>query len=169
MSDLVLQKDVGALVVSKAMSRALSFTSGGGSDNASYTGISIDRFAAFQNMPRALDIDIAYDATIGSGSTLSFTVVVQDSADNSTWADYATESGATVVATGPSGGGNVQGVKRFTPYDPNRPTGSAGISINGARRYVRTVFKPALSRGATDTAVCQAIGVFAGFDTLPGA
>lgn len=167
MADIVLQKSVAELIDEKALASSLSWTAAGASDAVTWTGISIDRQGfSTGSLPRNLDAVVYYDATLGSGATLSLTWDLQDSADNSNWSDYATEA-ATVVATGVSGGGRVVGVARLVVASTEKPTGTPGISLNGARRYVRMLLVPDMSRTGTDTAVIAAVGVFAGFDQLP--
>jgi hypothetical protein len=167
MSDIVLQKNIGALIDVKSLSGVLSWTAGGGSDSATFTGTVIDRagFAGGQLMPLGADVDIAYGATLGSGKTLSIYLDLQDSPDGSNFSDYATEA-ATVVATGPSGGGTVAGVMRMVIPTTNAPSGTPGVDLNAARRYARLLIVPHLSATATDTAVIAAVGVFAGYDRL---
>jgi hypothetical protein len=168
MADIVLQKSIGELVDQKLFSSSLSWTAGGASDSVTWTGLSINR-ASFPtgSLPRTLDAFVAYDATLGSGQTLALYFDVQNSTNNSTWTDYATEA-STVVATGPSGGGRVTGVARMSvaANDSSRPSGTPGVDLNGAMQYIRCNVVPHLSRTGTDTAVIVVAGTFAGFDTL---
>lgn len=166
MADIVLQKSIGELIVPKVLTKSSAWTAGGASDNVQFFGSSIDRMAmSTGSLARTLDVVVAWDATLGSGNTLSLAFDVQDSADNSTFADYATEA-ATTVATGPSGGGRVQGVTRLVVASSDKPTGTPGITIGSARRYLRFGLTPHLSAANTDTGVVQAVGIFAGFDQL---
>ena len=170
MADLVLQKSIAELVDEKALFSSLSWTAGGGSDSATWTGITVDR-GGFANgsLPRSLDAVLFYDATLASGKTLAVQWDVQDSPDGTNFSDYATEA-LTVVATGPSGGGRVVGVARLVSpsivTSPDKPTGTPGVPLGPARRYVRLNVLPHLSATGTDTAVIGGVGVFAGFDTL---
>jgi hypothetical protein len=168
MSDIVLQKNLGALIDTKSLlSAPYSWTAGGGSDSISFTSSSVDREGlATGSMPLSCDIEVFYSATLGSGQTLSFSLDVQTGPDNSTWTDYATEA-STVVVTGPSGGGLVSGVARLVVPSSNNPGNTPGISLAGANRYLRVAGIPHMSRTGTDTAVIQAIGItFGGFDQL---
>lgn len=165
-ANIASQKSVAEYIDDKALISSLSFTAAGASDAVTWTGISIDREGfPTGSLPLSMDAVIAYDTTLGSGATLSFTWDIQDSADNSSFLDYATEA-ATVAATGPSGGGRVVGVARMATGSANKPTGTPGMSLAGARRYIRLLVVPDLSRTGTDTAVIQAVGVFGGFDLL---
>ncbi|SRR5579871_1012993 len=169
MSDIVLQKNLGALIDTKSLlSAPYSWTAGGASDSISFTSSSVDREGlSTGSLPRSADIEVFYSATLGSGQTLSLSLDVQNSPDNSTWTDYVTEA-STVIATGPSGGGLVSGVARLTVTNSDNPApATPGVSLNGALRYVRVAGIPHLSRTGTDTAIIQAIGItFGGFDQL---
>lgn len=166
MADIVLQKSIGELEVPKVLSKSSAWTAGGTSDAVQFFGTSIDRMGfSTGSLPRTVDVVIPWDATIASGATLSLTLTLQDSADNSSFADFATE-GATVVATGNSGGTRQQGVARLTVASSDKPTGTPGVSLGGARRYVRLGITPDLSASGTDTGIVQGLGIFAGFDQL---
>jgi hypothetical protein len=177
-ADFPLMKHIGDLVDTKPLSKSLSFTSGGASDNATFTGLAVDRMASpTGSLAMTLDADIFFDATLSSGSTLSIAFDLQDSADGVNFSDYATEASA-VVATGPSGGGAVQGIARLTIANADNPNianngfnlpgniAAPSVSLQSARRYIRLLFTPHLSKGSVDTAVCAAFGVFAGYSTL---
>jgi hypothetical protein len=155
MSDIVLQKNVAALGSLRRLSDQAALTAGGSGDATTVTGITIDR-QAFGNgsMPDSAELAVLFAATLASGATLSVTFDVQDSADNSSFTDYATTA-AIVAATGPSGGGTVKGQV------------TQGFNLKGARRYVRLTYLPDLSASGTDTATVIATGFFAGFDRLP--
>lgn len=178
MADLVTQKHIGDIIDVKALSSSLSWTAGQTTDSATWTGIAIDRGGAFSTgaLPRTVDVDVFYDATLGSGHTLSVSFDVKHAPDGSTWTDFATQT-STVVATGPSGGGRVVGVSRMTLASADDPNVAAQTNIPGqipepslnlgsAARYLRFDSVPHLSATGTDTAVIAAVGVFAGFDIL---
>jgi hypothetical protein len=168
MADMVTQRNISAVIDVKAMSASLSWTAGDGSDSATFTGLSVDRGAASggQLMPESMDVDVYFDATLASGATLTITPTLQNAPDGSTWTTYATEGG-TVVATGPSGGGRVEGVFRMAAEGSSAPTGAPGVQLLAAERYLRLMLIPHLSSTETDTAVIAAIGVFGGYDRLP--
>ncbi len=168
MADIVYVKSIAELVDPKLAASSLSWTAGGASDAVTWTGYSIDRQAFVTgSMPRSVDVFVAYDCTLASGSTLSFTFDVQDSADNSAWSDYATEA-ITVFSTGTTGGPAKSGIARMSVAagNANAPTGTPGVDLNQARRYVRCNVVPHLSRAGTDTAVMVTIADFGGFDIL---
>lgn len=169
MSDIVLQKNLGALIDTKSLlSAPYSWTAGGGSDSVSFTSSSVDREGlSTGSLPLSADIEVYYSATLGSGQTLSFLFDLQTGPDNSTWTDYVTEA-STVVVTGPSGGGLVSGVARLIVASSNNPANTPGVGLGGAQRYLRLAGVPHMSRTGTDTAIIQAIGItFGGFDQLP--
>ena len=95
-----------------------------------------------------------FEATLQSGQTLTLTTKIQHAPDDSTWTDFATES-ATVVATGPSGGGAVVG------------THELDVDLSGANEYVRAYVLPVLSAAGTDTAVVVQAICFGGAAELP--
>lgn len=167
MADIVQNKNIGALIDEAAAFSYLSWTAGGGSDSATWTGISIDREGfATGSLPRSLDAIVFFDTVLASGHTLSITWDVQHSTNNSSWTDYATES-ATVVATGISGGSRQVGKARMTVQSTaDNPSPGPGINLQSAYRYVRLNVLPHLSAPGTDTAVIAGIGVFGGFDQL---
>lgn len=154
MSDIVLQRDVGALGDLKRLSDHATSTAGGSGDATTVTGLSIDR-AGFGNgsLPMSALASVDFEATIASGATLSIGYAVQDSADNSTWADYQTAT-YTTASTGASGGSTNKGV--FNVH----------VNLTSARRYVRFNYNPDLSASGTDTSYSDATGFFAGFDRL---
>lgn len=166
MGSIVTQRDIGSLVDVKSLSALLSWTAGGGADSATFTGTVIDREGfTTGSLPSTVDVDVWYSATLGSGHTLSLYMDVQHGASSSVFSDYATEQ-ATVIATGPSGGGAVTGVYRMQVASSNAPAGHPGIDVRGTQRYLRPLIIPHLSATGTDTAEIVAIGVFGGFDFL---
>lgn len=176
MADLALQRNLGAYFTPKALSNPVVWTAAGTGDTTLNTGISVDR-GAFSNgaLPFGVDADVIYSATLASGATLTLLLDLQTSADNTNWSDYASQA-ATVVATGPSGGGKVTGVARLTVSSGgssnmagNNPDKSPGVDLSTAKRYVRLNVTPDLSATGTDTGVLVAVGYFGGFDSLPAA
>lgn len=151
--DMVVQKNIGSIVTVLNGSTSNSLTAAGSGDNTAKTGIAIDRQGRGLGMPFSAIASVLFDATLASGSTMTIAITVSDSADNSTFASYATESAAT-VATGPSGGGVVSG------------SHSLNVDLSSAKRYVRVDHVPDLTRGGTDTAVTRAVATIAGWDRL---
>ena len=169
MADIVLQHSIGELVDPKSLSSYLSWTAAGASDSVTWTGVTINRATfASGTPPKTVDAIVYYDATLASGKTLSVYWDIQHSTNASTWIVFATEA-STVIATGPSGGGRINGVARMSvagAAGSNAPAGMPGVDLSGAYQYVRLNVVPHLSATGTDTAVIAAIGEFAGFDTL---
>jgi hypothetical protein len=154
MADILTQANVGALGDLLNLSAAATAVAAGSGDATTTTGTTVDRLS-FGNggIPSTALVGVMWAATLASGKTLSIAVTVQDSADNSTFADFSTV-GSTVVATGPSGGGAKSG--QF----------NLAVDLRNARRYVRCNFNPDLSATGTDTATATAAGFFAGWDRL---
>jgi hypothetical protein len=169
MADIVLQKNVAALVdVKSVLSPAYAWTAGGASDSITFTSSSVDREGlSTGSMPRSCDVEVYYSTTLASGATLSLLWEIDSAPDNATWTAFATES-STVIATGPSGGGTVTGIARMTVQQiADNPVPGPGVNLGGAQRYLRFLGIPHLSRTGTDTAQIQAVGVLlGGFDTL---
>lgn len=155
MTDIVSQHNIAGMGDLKRLADHGTSTAASTGDATTVTGLTIDRMG-FNNgsMPRSALMGVLYEATLGSGKTLSIGYAVQDSADNSAWSDYQTATYA-VVATGPSGGGVVKS-------DFN-----VAVDLNSARRYTRFNYNPSCSATGTDTTYSDAAGFFAGFDRLP--
>ena len=154
----VLSKNVGALITARKGSAFLSWTSGGTGDGTVKSGTSLDRESVGASgqggIPESCVVSALYEATLGSGASLTIALGVDDSADNSNWSGYATLAAQT-VATGPSGGGAVSGQVAFN------------VNLSSARRWVRPRFVPTLTRGGTDTGISVAVMVLGGADKLP--
>lgn len=154
--NIVLQKDIAALGSLVRLAVASAATAAGSGDATTVTGVSVDRFSAGNgSLPLEAAMGVIYEATLASGATLRIGYAIQDSADNSAFADYQTATYVT-VATGPSGGGAVSGI-----FD------LGSVNLGSARRYFRLNYMPDLSAGGTDTAVFRAVGFITGFDRLP--
>ena len=159
MADLVLQHDIVDLTGAAPASAVATATAGGAGNNVSVVGLTIDR-SQF-GVAQTVAFDVLFQAVLGAGNTLSISAVkVEDSADGATWATLQPSGTPTVtppgvVATGPAGGGTIQGVSRF------------GVGLRMARRYVRFDFTPVLSAANTDTATSFVHATLAGFDRLP--
>jgi hypothetical protein len=157
MSDLVLQRDVAALGSLLRLSAASPATAGGTGDATLVAGTTFDRMSSSNgSLATVMNAGVAYDAVLSASATLSISYAIQDSDDGITFSDYRTGA-ASVVATGPAGGGAVNGV-----FD------IGSINLSSARRYIRLNYTPDLSAANTDTAALRAIGFAAGFDRLPG-
>jgi hypothetical protein len=154
MGDIVENRNIGALGDLKRLSDHATSTAAGSGDATTVTGLSIDR-QGFGNgsMPNSALAGVFYESTLASGATLSIGYAVQDSADNSSWADYQTAT-YTTASTGASGGST------------NKGQFNVQVNLRGARRYVRFNYNPDLSAGGTDTSYSDAVGFFAGSDRL---
>lgn len=168
MSDIVQLKNIAALIdVKSVVAPDYAWTAGGASDSVTFTSSSVDREGfSTGSLPRSVDIEVFYSATLGSGQTLALYSELDSAPDNSTWTAYASEQ--ATLATGPSGGGTVTGVHRVTVQSSaDNPTPGPGINLGSAQRYLRYLGVPHLSRTGTDTCQVQAVGlVFGGFDQL---
>jgi hypothetical protein len=154
MGDIVQQRNIGALGDLKILTDRATSTAGGAGDGTTVTGLSVDR-QGFGNgsMPNSALVGVLFEATLQSGLTLSVGYAVQDSADNSTFADYQTAT-YTTAATGASGGSTVKG--EF----------NVQLNLTSARRYIRFNYAPKCSATGTDTTYSEAVGFFAGTDRL---
>lgn len=147
-------RSIGSLISGRRAAANTAVTAGGGGDNAAVTGVTIDRAAL--GYPDSAVFIVTYSATLAQGATLSIAHTVQGS-EAANMASPATidSRGATVVATGPVGGGTVTGEVEID------------VSLRGAGRYVRLNFTPDLSAANTDTAALAAVAVFGGASRLP--
>lgn len=152
--NIVVQRNVAALITQRAASAPGSAVAAGSGDATTVTGISINREGLGNgSLPDSALFAVNFGATLASGKTLSLALTVQDSADNSSWSDYQTQASA-VVATGPSGGGVVNGQANL------------GVNLTSARQWIRLNWQPDLSATGTDTSVGIGVAVLAGFDRL---
>jgi hypothetical protein len=147
-------RDIHSLVSVRRAAANTAVTAGGGGDAAAVTGVIIDRAAL--GWPNSVVVAVPYTAALGAADTLSIAWTLQHG-DNNALSDAGTHASAAsaVVATGGSGGTTEAG------------TLEAGVSLLGAKRYVRLNFTPDLSRANTDTAALSAVLVFGGADRLP--
>ncbi len=132
-----------------------TLTAGGAGDDTLVDGLTIDREAIGQgSMPDSALFGVLYEATLAATKTLSIAYDIQTSPDGTNWTDY--QSGAAaILATGPTGGATIKGSFNIQ------------VNLRSAQRYVRLNYTPDLSNTATDTAYCDGVGFFAGFDRLP--
>ncbi len=159
MTDIVLQRNCGALVTVKNGSTSTSATAAGTGDATTKSGITIDRMNITGNlgsMPMSAVAAVLIDATLASGNTAKVAITVQEGPDGSNWSDYVTTASTTVL-TGASGGAAQSGAI------------SLNVDLSSARRYVRLNHIPDLSAAGTDTSLTRATWTFAGQDRLPAA
>lgn len=148
---LATTRDLHSEITVRRAAANTAATAGGAGDNTAVTGVIIDRAAL--GWAESVVVAIPFTTTLASAQTLSVSWTLQHGEDSGL-SDAATlaTSGAAVVATG---AGTVAGVVE------------AGVSLRGARRYVRLNFTPDLSAANTDTAALSAVLVFAGANRLP--
>jgi hypothetical protein len=148
---LMGSRDINSEITVRRATANVAATAGGAGDNTAVTGVIIDRAAL--GWAESVAVAIPFTTTLASAQTLSVNWTLQHGEDASL-SDAATlaTSGAAVVATG---AGTVAGAVE------------AGVSLRGARRYVRLNFTPDLSAGGADTAALSAVLVFAGATRLP--
>lgn len=145
-----LGRNVAAEILPKYAAASTSLTAAGGGDNTAVNGSAIDQ-TTFPCKAESIAFLIAALAVLTAAKTLVVTAKIQDSADNSTWADVvASATILTLTATGTSSG-----------------AGRLGVDLNTCRRYVRVVFTPDLSATGTDTAVVQCIAILGGLQEVP--
>lgn len=147
-------RSIGDLVAVRRASANVAVTAGGAGDATEVVGVIIDR--AELGFAQSCVLAIPFTATLAAGATLTIAYDIDEgAAANLSDAAVLTAGAATVVATGPSGGGTVTG------------TFEANISLAGAGRYVRPQFTPNLSAANTDTAALSSVIVFGGAERLP--
>ena len=161
--NIATQKNMAAFIDEKAFGAPITLTAGGAGDNTNVVGSTIDREGfSTGSLPLSMDFLVYFSATLTATKTLSLTLELDSSPDGAAWTSFATQA-ATVVATGPTGGGTVTGIARLTVAGNPGP----GVSLASAGRFLRSQVTPDLSNTATDTATCIVIGVFGGFDSQP--
>mgnify|MGYP000246303203 CR=1 FL=1 len=147
-----LGKDLKGETTSKFALTSTAVTAGGTGDATEIDGASIDTTALGVKAQSVL-FSIPCRAVLGATQTLTVIGNLQDSADNSTWADI-NDSATLLTLTGGSGGTTETGVARM------------GFDLTRARRYVRCQVTPDLNRANTDTAVIGAgVATFGGLQT----
>lgn len=151
---LMGSRDIHSEITIRRAAANTAVTAGGGGDNTAVTGVIIDRAAL--GWAESVVIAIPYTTTLAQAATLSLAYTLQHG-EASNLSDAATLASATtaVIATGGTGGSTETGVFEV------------GVSLRGARRYVRLNFTPDLSAGSTDTAALSAVLAFAGANRLP--
>jgi hypothetical protein len=144
-------RDIGSKITLRRAAANLAITAGAGQDGQQQTGVTIDR--ALIGWPQSAVFGLSYTAALAASETLSFAYTLQtsDASDMSNAATVAT-AGAAVVATG---SGTIEGI-----FEVN-------ASLRGARRYVRLLYTPDLSRAGTDTAAIAGVAAFGGAERLP--
>ena len=153
----IRDRDIGSLIKTKHAFINTAVTANGGGDGAEVDGDSIDR-QALGSMMESVDVVIHGNTTLESGETLTIALNLQDSADDSTFADFGTAVAATTVKDAAGGGLTAVGFELESSFD-----------IRGAERYIRVQMTPDLSWTGTDTALIEGVIVFGGAATQPAA
>lgn len=122
---------------------ARTITAGGTGDGVAQNGTSIDR----QDIYSAI-VAVPITAVLAATETATVNVKVQDSADNSTFADFA--SATELVLTGDTGGSTETDIIQLK------------VNLQGAKRYMRVVVTCDLSATGTDTATFAAVVALTG-------
>lgn len=138
MTDHVIQKDIGAMIkpaVSVQPQDATASVNGGG----------IDRY--LHNMPQSCALHTIVGAVSGSPSAFSVQCKIQDSADNSTFADYEYDGVNTAEGTA------------VTAADTDDST---NVDLTLARRYIRIVAVISFTGGTSPAALIAAEAIFGG-------
>lgn len=147
-------RSIGDLIAVRRAAANTAVTAGGAGDNTEVVGVTIDR--AQLGFPLSCVVAISFTATLAAAATLTIAWDIDEgNAANLSDAEVLTAQTATVVATGPVGGGTVTG------------TFEVSVPLMGAGRYLRLNFTPNLSAANTDTAALAAVLVFGGADRLP--
>jgi hypothetical protein len=159
MADFASIKDIGSIVRGPlAVSIFDSTTAGGAGDNTAVVGSTIDRMDPNTGgIARSAAYAIAWKTVLGANNTLTLkTISVQTSADGTNWvASDQVFADPGVVATGPGGGGTVEGQTTFN------------IHLGSMMRFFRLTYTPDLSAANTDTSILVDVVVLAGYDRLP--
>lgn len=144
------------IVIPAAPARAI--VAGAGSDNVAANGLSIDQTA--QVKAETLAILLGWEATLANGATLTVTWKLQDSADNSSWADIVVPPVGNPI--------DVSGTMLFTATSATTFRGviQAECPLEYCRRYVRITYTADLSAANTDTASFSGIALFGGVSRL---
>jgi hypothetical protein len=153
--------NIGAYFVGVPALDPATATAAGGGDGVARNGIAIDRFAHAQ-LFNACKFQVPIVAVLTATKTAVVTLKCQDSADDSSWADYVFSAAgdvdpASVTLTGGAGGTTERAVLALN------------VDLVGARQYIRAVVTPELNASGTDTAVTSGICNLGGGPDLPAA
>ncbi len=132
MSDLVTQRNIGALIVPVTSVFPESASAG------TINGTSIDR--TLHNLANSCVLHQVTGAETGAPTTASVQTKLQHSPDNSTWSDY--QIGTTV-----------QGTAALTVANSEN---TAAIDLTGAYRFIRAVTAVAFTGGTTPAVLVAA-------------
>lgn len=145
-------RDAGAFHAARYGSTS-TLTAAGTGDNTEVNADAIDR-RGFQSVT----VYLGFTATLAATKTLTLSGNLQDCSDlaGTGAADFGDALPATIVATGPGGGGVVKGTVRL-----------GNFNLGMARTHIRAQYTPDLSASGTDTATVWLIYVLGGAEKLP--
>lgn len=148
-------RDIGEEVLVRGAILNGTAVAAGTGDATEITGLSIDR-VALGNLYESCKLAIHGNATLQSGETHTIIANIQDSADNSTWADYGTALGVTTVLDAAGGALSAVAYNTFVDYD-----------LRDARQYIRAQVTPNHIATGTDTSTIAAEFIFGGGQVYP--
>jgi hypothetical protein len=156
--NIVVNKDIGAVVDLVRIGAASTLTAGGAGDATAVVGTWLDRENLGSgysggSIPMSALVSIAYTATLAAGKALAMALLVEDSADGVTPNTYQTITAQQAALS--AAGGTVNGQIGFH------------VNLGSARRFVRFTWTPDLNNTTTDTASIFPMCALGGFDRLP--
>ncbi len=148
---VTLKRNIESYLVAFAAQDNQSILAGGAADGVAQTGNSFDRLSLDSRALSAAMYMTVTTVGVDSGDNVTVAYDVEDSADNSAWANFG-----PVITT------------FATPIDTNASFIDANpIDLAGARRYIRVNLTTTLAASATDTADVSLSVVMSGFAELP--
>jgi hypothetical protein len=148
----MLGTDVGAFIASKyALDRSLFGTGVG--NPGDLDGPTIDRFAK-RPLHLSGKIQAGWKATMASGHTLTVTVKLRHSTDDSTYTDVDGASGVTVISALNAGGAQ-------------RGVVEQDVNLIGCHQYIKVRVTPVLSASGSDAAEVFGLLAVGGGETVP--
>lgn len=164
MTEIVQQKNIGALIDSKFSHLADEITAGATADNDEVTGAAVDRLLAVggKGLAMSCKLVIPWSAILTSTKTLSLAANLQHSSTSTgTYADLTDRNGddvafaSEVVATGTTDTSAFNGVRELS------------VDLSGAKRYIRAQITPDISTATTDTAFIASTIILGGATENP--
>ena len=138
----------------QAAGAPIAIIAAGAGDNVQVVGATVDRLGT-SGMPDSAVVTVAGLAALAAAATLTVAAEIQESVDGNVWAAAEVLYAATIVATGPGGGGNVTFLRE------------TDVNLRGRLRFFRINVTPDLSAGAVDTAVVTATALLGGASVVP--
>ena len=150
-----LGRDIGEEITTRNAGLSAIPLAGGSGDATEVTSLSIDR-QALGSLMESCSLIVFGQANLESGETLSIACNIQDSSDDSTFADFGTLHANAVAITGASGGSTQSAFVVQLDND-----------LRDAERYLRVQFTPDHSNTEDDTANVNALLIFGGASEYP--